>query len=470
VSGGALRAHHLGEGLLAAGHEVLWLHRDQDGPDGYASPEDLYARARALGPDRIVAVQLEDAPVLAAVGVPLAVDLYAPRLLEAPFEGTLRWTGVETLRALASGDAFLVSNARQRWFWLGVLSLAGIDVQTDPTLLVPLVAPPGPRRRVPKSPVLVAGGANWPWHDPRPALERALQHLDARGTGKIVWYGGVRREDDTSWSLPDHPRLETPGWVDRDTLLKAYAGATAAFDWMGSNPERALAFSFRHADYLGCGLPILTHPDTALSDLLGEAGWASKDIEGVLDTVLDDPAQVKRRGQAAKAIAKAHLSLDVATAPVVAWVESGHRHRRTPTDLLEHAQLAADAAQARTAQASAAQAQARAEAEVGRKRVEVEEMVGQVQSLTRVVDRLSRAVDEVAGFKREAITLLGNQSESATQSLQEAHQEISLLRADVEKKSAELAAMDDLRRRLEHDLENLRKEIKRLQQRGIFNR
>ena len=97
-------------------------------------------------------------------------------------------------------------------------------------------------------------------------------------------------------------------------------------------------------------------------------------------------------------------------------------------------------------------------------------MVGQIQSLTRVVDRLSRAVDEVAGFKREAITVLGNQSESATRSLTEANQEIALLRADIEKKTAELAAMDDLRRRLENDIENLRKEIKQLRNRGVFRR
>ena len=470
VSGGALRAHHLGAGLTAAGHEVLWLSRAQDGEGGFGSPEDLYAKARALSPDRIIAVQLEDAPALAAVGVPLAVDLYAPRLIEAPFEGTLRWTGVQTLRALAAGDAFLVSNPRQRWFWLGVLSLAGIDVRSDPTLLVPLVAPEGPRRRANKRPVLVAGGASWPWHDPRPALERALAHLDARGTGHIHWYGGRRADQPKTWVLPDHPRLKQMGWVSHEKLLKAYAGATAAFDWMGNNPERALALSFRHADYLGCGLPILTHEDTALSDFLGNAGWACDDIEAVIDEVLDNPDEVKRRSQAARELARTVLSTETTTAPLCAWVQSGHRHTRMPTDLLDHAGLAAEAAAARTSQAGAAKAQAAAEAEVERKRAEVHDLVGQLQSLTRVVDRLSRAVDEVAGFKREAISVLGNQSESATRSLTEANQEIALLRADIAKKSAELASMDDLRRRLENDIENLSSQLKQLKNRGVFGR
>jgi hypothetical protein len=470
VTGGARRAHHLGAGLAAAGHDLVWLQREQDGTAGFASPEDLFAKARALGPDRIITVQLEDAPPLAAVGVPLAVDLYAPRLLEAPFEGSLRWTSVETLRALGVGDTFLVSNPRQRWFWMGVLALAGVDVTQDPTLLVPLVAPIGPRRRLPSKPVFVAGGASWPWQDPSEALNRVLAFLDARGTGTVVWYGGPPPNIQDSWRLPEHPRLSAPGWVPEDTLRQAYATATAALDWMAPNPERALAFSFRHADYLGCGLPILTQPDTALADVLGDAGWIDTQVEDVLDQVLRQPDEVRRRGKAARALAKARFSVARCTAPLVAWVESGDRTRRHPTDLVDHARLAADAAQARAAEVNASRAQAAAEAEVSVKRNEVTGLTDQVQSLTRVVDRLSRAVDEVAGFKREAITLLGNQSDGDRRSLDHANRELALLRADIEKKTAELQAMDDIRDRLEHDIEGLNKEIRRLRQRGIFRR
>ena len=76
----------------------------------------------------------------------------------------------------------------------------------------------------------------------------------------------------------------------------------------------------------------------------------------------------------------------------------------------------------------------------------------------------------MAGFKREAIQLLGNQGASDRLSRDEAHAENALLRADIEKKSAELMAMDQLRERLENDLENLRKEVRQLQQRGRFRR
>jgi phage shock protein A len=318
--------------------------------------------------------------------------------------------------------------------------------------------------------VLVAGGATWPWQNPLPALNRVLAQLDARGQGQVDWFGGVPKGQDAPWTLPEHPRLNAKGWVPREKLLHAYAGATAAIDWMEPNPERALAFSFRHADYLGCGVPILTHPGSALSDVLGKAGWISSAIEETVDAVLDQPEEVKQRGKAARALAKIRFSSAAAIEPLVRWVEDGTRARRQPTDLLEHARLAARAAESAAAQHAAIEAKHRAEAEVTAKRAEVSGMVDQVQSLTRTVDRLSRAVDEVAGFKREAIAVLGNQSATAAQSVEDALRENALLRADVEKKTAELQAMDELRQRLENDIENLRKEIKQMRNRGLFNR
>ena len=470
VTGGALRALDMAKGLEAEGHTVRLLSRDQDETGGFSSEEDLYQKARAWGPDRIIATQIEDAPALGAVGAPIAIDLYAPRVMEAAFDGSLRSTSVATLRALAAGDVFLVSNPRQRWLWWGLLAMAGIDVRQDPTLLVPLIAPAGPRRRIPKAPVFVAGGGSWPWQNPVPAVERILAHLDKRGAGKLVWYGGVPEGAEAPWTLPTHPRLETPGWVDRDQLLKAFSTATAAIDWMKPNPERRLAFSFRHAEYLGCGLPILTHSDSPLADVLGQAGWAGEDIEGILDAVLDDVDAVRARSRNARILARQRYSREVALAPLLNWVKTGHRHAHSPTDLLDLAQLSADAAQAQ-AEAQAAQiAKAKAEAEVAEKRNEVAAQNVQIQTLMRSIDRLTRAMDEVAGFKREAINLLGNQGAADRLSRDEAQAENALLRADVEKKSAELEAMDQLRLRLENDIENLRRELQKVQQRGVFRR
>ena len=465
VTGGALRAWHHGEALRDAGHEVHLLCRAQDMPGGFASPADLVRRAMAMRPDRVIAVQPEDAPALRALDTPLCVDLYAPRLLEAPFEGRLAEEATTTLRALAAGDVFLVSNPRQRMAWLGLMALAGLDVRTDPTRLVPLVAPDVARRRGPREPLLVAGGAAWPWQDPVPGLEAALAVLDARGEGRIVWYGGAPLLGETAagWRLPEHPRLEAAGWVGRDHLLQAYASATLALDWMQPNPERRLAFSFRHADYLGCGLPILTGPDTALTDLLGDAGWVTSlgSLPATLGALLDDADDRRARSRAARTLARGPLSLSVATAPLLRWVDAGTRHPRARGPLVDAARLAARAAGAEARAESAEAGRAAAEAETARKRQEVATLTGQVQDLIATTARLARAMDEVAGFKREAIALLGHQGEHATRSLDDANRELAILRADLSKKSAELSAMDDLRARLEHDLDNLRAELAR---------
>ncbi len=471
VTGGALRAWHHGRALQAAGHEVFYLTREQDAPGGYANSRDLAWRARRLDPDRIICVQLEEAAALGSVGRPVAVDLFAPRLLEAPFEGHLARAAVEALQALASGSVFLVSNPRQRWSWLGVMALAGIDIRTDPTLHIPLIAPTGPRRRIPREPLFVAGGAAWPWQDPIPALQRVLAHLDSRGRGRVIWFGGaplIGQGDHIAhaWHLPEHPRLETPGWLPYDDLLKQYAVATAALDWMAPNPERSLALSFRHVDHLGCGLPILTSPDSALTDVLGDAGWISDDIEGTLDAVLDAPSEVRRRGKAAAALARSHFSSAVAEAPLLAWVETGLRHRKARGPLIDAAASAAQAATERTRREALETMTEDLRAEVVSKRAEAEGLTAQIQQLTGIVAQLTRALDEVAGFKREAVAVLGGQVEQSQRSAAEAEREVTILRADIAKKSAELRAMDQVRERLENDLDNLRRELEQERRRG----
>ena len=112
-----------------------------------------------------------------------------------------------------------------------------------------------------------------------------------------------------------------------------------------------------------------------------------------------------------------------------------------------------------------ADARGRAEAEVSRKRQEIAAQTVQIQELTSTAARLARAIDEVAGFKREAIEILGGRIARAGDARAEAERELAILRADLEKKTAELLAMDELRARLENDLDNLRHEVQRLRER-----
>lgn len=452
ASGGAIRAWHLGCGLSLAGHEVHWLARDQDQPGGFASPADLVRKARALRPQAVVCVQLEDAPALATLDVPLVVDLYAPRLLEAPFEGQLASVAPAVLAALGAGDVFLVSNERQGWSWLGVLALAGVDVRLQPTLSVPIASSDSPRRRWPTRPIFVGGGGDWAWADPRPDLARVLAVLDAQDSGEVRWYGPAQ--------LPDHPRLKRMGTVGWDELVAAYAGATAALDLMVDNPERELALGFRHADYLAAGLPVLTRPGGAVALVLGEAAWTGE-LPGLMEEVLADHAaggeQLRRRGQAARELARAR-SPQACVAPLLAWLAAPRSHRAPKGPLLDLASLSLRAARAEAQAEHATDLMARAEAEALAKRAEVAELTGRVQQLSGIVERQSRSIDEVAGFKREAIAVLGLRAQGAERGSAEATAQVEALRADVQKKSAEVEDLAHQRARLEDELRQARVE------------
>ena len=273
------------------------------------------------------------------------------------------------------------------------------------------------------------------------------------------WYGARPA------GLEDHPRLSFPGWLPYPALLEAYAGATLALDWMEANPERSTALSFRQLDFLGCGLPLVSHPDSALADVLGRAGWLST-LDSLEDTVLQalqDTDGLLRRRRAARSLAKKRFSLHTAEAPLVAWVETATVGARATGPLVDAARHAAAAGAAEARLEAAETARAAAEAEAVRKREETARLTAQVQELTSTVARQARALDEVAGFKREAISVLGGQASAASLDAQAANQQVGLLRADLEKKTAELQAADAQRTQLAEDTRNQRKEITSLQ-------
>lgn len=478
VTGGALRARQHARALAAAGHEVHLLSRAQDGPGGFRSGVELHLRARGLRPDAVLCVQPEEAYALAGLGCPVIVDLYAPRLLEAPFEGKLEAELPALLRAFDVGDVFLASSPQAALHWTGPLALAGLDLRTTPLLVVPIAAPqPGDglldadlAEGAPEAeaPLLVGGGVAWPWQDPTEGLGLALAALDAHGAGALRWYGALPA---LPAEISAHPRFVAAGWLPYPALLRAWAPAWLALDLWAPNPERALASGFRHADQLGLGLPVLTGADTALGALVGPAGagLASADPAADLRRLLEDGALRATLRAGARALARGPLHPVAAAAPLLRWLEAPARHPRGRAALLDAARLSARAAEAEARAEAAAAAAARAEADAVRTREQLAQAQAQVHELLGTTGRMARALDEVAGFKREAVALLGGQSEHARRAEHDAQREIGLLRADIEKKNAEIAALDELRGRLEADNRGLRAEILSLRQRkGLF--
>ena len=160
LSGGVLRARTHARALAQAGHEVITLARAQDDApvtpapwralSGFRSPGDLRRLASASAADAVICVAPEEAPALAGIA-PLAVDLYAPRLLEGAFQGLQAEEAGRTLAAIQAADEVFVSNPRQRWFFQGLLGAAGWDLSVATAgRRVPLAAEaPGPGRTPP---------------------------------------------------------------------------------------------------------------------------------------------------------------------------------------------------------------------------------------------------------------------------------------------------------------------------------
>jgi len=431
VTGGARRAAVHADALRGAGHDVRTLAREQDdgleGPPagalaGFRSPGHLRRIADTFAPDWILCVAPEEAPALAPVA-PLVVDLYAPRLLEAAFEGLQEEEAGRALAAVEAADEVLFSNPRQRWLWTGLLGVAGWDLTRAAGLLVPLAALRGPPRAPPARPTFVIGGRPWPWQDATDTVTRAVRALGKRGdvvTVGLPAVDGARAEAVTSLAA----------W---QALL---AGATAALDRYAPNPERAFALSFRQMDYLGAGLPLLSDADTPLADAIREtgAGWVDEPLEAAIEAALHAP-------RSSEALA-ARFAPSVTEASLLAWTPA---RRGRPWS---HVRAGARLARAEARAAADRAARAAAESELAEKRRDTDALHGQLRALTASVEALSGAMHEVAGFRRETVAVLGARLSGQSADVEHLRRELEIARADLDKKNTELAALSDERDRL----------------------
>lgn len=422
--GGAIRALAHVAALRGAGHDVRTLSRAQDGPGGFTGPAHLRALARRIAPDWTLCVAPEEAPALAGLA-PLVVDLYAPRLLEAAFEGQQEDEAKRALLAVHAADDVLFSNPRQRHFWLGILGLAGWNLQRAPGHVVPLCTTAVGRVRRPKRPRVIVGGHPWPWQDAREALGRAVAHL--RGRADLVSYG-----------LPAVAGVEARGLVPRAEWLEAVAGSTVALDRYAPHVERELALSFRQLDYVSAGVPVITDP---WAPLAGEvrahaAGWVDEPLEAALDAAL---VEDRRPGMAAL---RAAYAPEQASAALLALMPKPREREWSAVNWSRRASSAMLAAEGDRLRREAA------EAEVVAKRAEVEALVGQLRALTAAVEQLSAAQADIAGFRRETVQVLGTRLAGQTEEAESLRRELAIVRADAEKKELELGQLRGERDRL----------------------
>lgn len=472
VSGGALRAQVHQTALEHAGHEVIVLRRRQDVADGYRSAGELRRMVQRSQPDAILCVAVEEAWALRGIA-PLCVDLYAPRMLEAAWEGGQEEQADLALRAVHVADEVLYSNPRQRWFWLGILGLAGWDLSKPCGRVVPLAALGPVDKPKAGAPYFVMGGQRWPWQDPTETLGRAVEVL--KGRAEVRVYGppsGV-------------PGVREMGTVSRRQWLAACAGAVAVLDRYAPHHEREMALSFRQMDALAAGAPLISDADTPLASALraAGAGWVDESLEDAIEAALAASAGGGRVGGESGTTRPGRSSAGLSggesgTTRVggrsagLGGGESGttrlgrssaglgaYAPEQTSKELLawvprvrERGPSVVDAARglatARARSAADRLARLGAEAEVVHKRAEVEALQGQVRALTSAVEATSAAISDVAAFRRETVSVLGARLSGVEATREQLAREVETLRADLQKKDAELAALIAERDRL----------------------
>jgi hypothetical protein len=270
--------------------------------------------------------QLANDLVLEMPGLPVAIDLYDPWLIENfAYRDTL---GLDPYRndhatwvlQMSRGDFFLCSSEEQRNFYLGFLAALGRvnpeRIAGDPdleTLIAPV--PFGvPDELPPHRPVLpprAAGevrllfGGLYDWYDPWTLLD-ALTVLDRPGWTLLL----IRNPNPESTPQRLFAEVEA-----RCRLLDWWGSRVQAFDWVPAERrydllrdvdllvaphrpslETRLSLRTRFLDALAAGCPVVTSEGGAMSRLLAEhrAGWVAppgdaKALARMLADALDHP-------------------------------------------------------------------------------------------------------------------------------------------------------------------------------------
>lgn len=287
---------------------------------------------------------LTDHPSIFASGLPIAVDLATPLLLEALELFTAahpeaphrhrRYIEV-TQENLQHGDFFFCASERQRDYWLGALSALGrIEGQAhtnDPTLydlidVVPFGFPARePRRRddvfashglaiAPTDLVLLWAGGLWDWLDPQIVIRAVATLAPTYPQLKLVFCAGARPNPGgdpfrmatydsvcalvAELGVAQHV-LFIDEWIpydERDVYLTAADVGVCAHR---QHIETRFAFRTRLVDHLWAGLPTITSDGDSMAQLVKTHGWGLTvppgDLDGwiaALRQVLDQPDQL----------------------------------------------------------------------------------------------------------------------------------------------------------------------------------
>jgi glycosyltransferase involved in cell wall biosynthesis len=312
--------------------------------------------ATLAGCDAAVAQgQLANDLLLELPGLPAAIDLYDPWLVEnLSYVATL---GLDPYRndhatwvlQLSRGDFFLCSSEEQRTFYLGFLAALGRvnpeSIANDPdldTLIAPV--PFGvPDELPPHRPVLPARapgerrllfGGLYDWYDPWTLLDAlAREELSGRPWTLLLIRNPNPEATPQRLFAEVEARCRRLGWWGNRVLVLDWIPAERRYDLLRDvdllvaphrpSLETRLSLRTRFLDALAAGCPVVTSEGGTMGRLLAEhrAGWVVPPgdpaaLARVLAEVLDHPERVAARQEGARTLL-AGFTWDRALAPLV---------------------------------------------------------------------------------------------------------------------------------------------------------
>jgi len=352
VSGAALRAWGLGQGLLGHGFKVTHAFWPKAGLKGTGLPADLIT----FEPETLDALLAERQPRVAVfqhwplllslskpAPCPVALDLHGPLILEMAYQqrSDYQYFLSNKVRALAKADFFTCAGYRQQHYFRAWLLAAGIDVRQGQPEVIPIsLAPVVPQKRCGPELTFVFGGLFLPWQDPSAVLIELVRQMERLEKGRLQIFGGVHPSGEIPAGvyrglmrqLQESKRVSFMGMLPREQLLGHYETAHIAVDLMEKNPERELAFTTRTVEYLWCGLPPLYNDYSDLSELIDKAGagWIidlddKAKLSETIASILTSPETVEPKIKAAQKLAVECFNWERTITPLQKFCESPFR-------------------------------------------------------------------------------------------------------------------------------------------------
>lgn len=370
ASGNSVRAYYTARALVERGVEVVHLHPaelERHATPGLQVPQGVTVASYRDGPDLLRRIARER-PTAVLVGYwellehfpesyeyPIVVDVVAPRILESLFEDRDLSAEVRRLVELyRRADLFIAGNERQRHFLAPWLILAGFRCAAGiPASVIPIstdldAAGERPRREGPWR--FVSGGVTWPWRRTAAYFDPLFATL-GEGPATLDLFAGSYVYASVAADGAGRAGAEAAG-AERVKIrpLLPY-GAMQAFlrtscdvgvELAEYNLEREFSQSFRSAEFLRHGLPLLCNRYVELADLVAEydAGWlvgAPAEVPAALREIFASPERWEAKSRNARRLVAERLHYARTIEPLLAFLRDPRRPERGPRPVLDAA-------------------------------------------------------------------------------------------------------------------------------------